>query len=283
MKPNIGVIGNGFVGNAIVRGFLLHANIKVYDKNQIGTDSLRDTVEQSDYIFLCLPTPMKNIEGGEIDLSIISSVIEEIQPWVEKTNKIVIIKSTVAPGTTEGYAKKYPKTNFCFCPEFLTARQSYLDFINAARHIFGGPIEITKRLETNVFKDRFPGGHFFHTDYTSAELAKYMSNLFFACKVAFCNEFYDIIDHFGGNYDEIKAMALADGRIGNSHMDVPGNDGQRGFGGTCFPKDLNAIIHMCKKLGIPTDVLEATWKLNKRVRKDWDWARSASAVSNPKK
>lgn len=281
MRPRIGIIGNGFVGSAIVRGFLLHADIKVHDKNQIETDSIEDTVNGSDYIFMCLPTPMREIEGGEIDLSIMDSVVKEIQPLVSKTKKIVIIKSTVIPGTTKSYAEKYPDVRFCFCPEFLTARQSYLDFINASRHIFGGPKDVTEELESVVFRPRFPAGHFFHTDYTTAEMAKYGSNLFFACKVAICNELYDITQALGINYEDVKQMMLADGRIGNSHMDVPGHDGDRGFGGTCFPKDINAIIHMCRKMDVKTDVLNAVWKLNKRIRKSWDWAKSKSAVSKP--
>lgn len=284
MKPNIGIIGNGFVGNAMVRGFILDAYLKIYDKYK-PIDSLEETVKKSDYIFLCLPTPMKNVDGGEIDLTVIDGVIEEIAPMVSGSRKIVIIKSTVIPGTTQNYAEKYPEIRFCFCPEFLTARQAYLDFINAARHIFGGPPDITHELEQQVFKPRFPSGNFFHTDYTSAEMAKYMSNLFFATKISFCNEFYDIIQHFGLNYNEIISMVLADGRIANSHTTVPGHEDKRGFGGTCFPKDLNAIIHLCNKIGIPTDILDAAWNVNKRVRprKDWDWADNKSAVSNPKR
>lgn len=278
-RPRIGVIGNGFVGSAIVRGFLLDADIKIYDKYQSGLDSLEETVGGSQYIFVCVPTPMTQVDGGKIDLSIMDSVIQDVVPLVRNTRKILIIKSTVLPGTTQRYTEQYPGVRFCFCPEFLTARQAYLDFINAARHIFGGPREITEEVEKNLFRPRFPAGHFFHTDYTSAELAKYFSNLFFATKVAFCNEFYNIVKAFGRNYDEVKAMVLADGRIGNSHMDVPGQDGNRGFGGTCFPKDINAIIFLCEELGIDTSILKAVWTSNKRVREDWDWANSKSAVS----
>ena len=282
VKPKIGVVGNGFVGKALVRGFMLDADIKIHDKFQSDTDSLEKTVAHSNYIFLCLPTPMKSVEGGEIDLSTMNSVVEEISSEIAGSDKILIIKSTVIPGTTQSYIDKYKSVRFCFCPEFLTARQAHLDFINAARHIFGGHPDITKELDTQLFRPRFPGGHFFHTDPTSAELVKYMSNLFFAVKIAFCNEFYDIINAFGCDYSKIQAMVLADGRIGNSHMTVPSqSDGLRGFGGTCFPKDMNAMIHLCKKMGIPTDILEAAWKNNLRVREDYDWGRSKSAVSKP--
>ena len=286
MQPKIGVIGNGFVGNALVRGFMLDAEIRVYDKDRRrSNNTLEDTVLNSDYIFICLPTPMKKVEGGEIDLSIISSVIEEIHPMVANTRKILIIKSTVVPGTTKGFADKYQDTRFCFCPEFLTARQANLDFINSSRIIFGGPPDVTQELEEVVFKPRFPAGHFFRTDYTSAEMVKYMCNCFFAVKVLFCNEFYDIIQHFGLDYNEIKAMFLADGRIGNSHCNVNFGIDSRGVAGTCFPKDMNAIIHLCKDLGLHADILETAWKVNLRIRprEQWDWAENSSAVSNNKK
>lgn len=287
MKPNIGVIGNGFVGNALVRGFLLDANLKIYDKDRKkAVNTLEETVNKSDYLFICLPTPMTKADGGETDLSIIQGFIDEIAPKVAGTNKIIIIKSTVIPGTTKKLAEKYPDIRFCFCPEFLTARVAYLDLINASRTILGGPPDVTKELEEQIFRQRFPGMAIFHTDYTSAEMTKYMCNLFFATKVTFCNEFYDIIQYFGLNYDEIIEMVLADGRIGRSHYKVgeSSNDSCRGFGGTCFPKDINAMIHLCKKINIPTDVLEAVWKVNKRVRpiKDWDWANNKSAVSEIK-
>ena len=130
---NIGIIGNGFVGSALIHGFVLHVDdIYIYDKDpKRSTHSMETLANSSNIVFVCVPTPM--FESGECDLSIVTSVIEDLSQYKCIKNKVIVIKSTVVPGTTENLALKYPNLNFVFNPEFLTERKARLDFINASR------------------------------------------------------------------------------------------------------------------------------------------------------
>jgi len=276
----LGVIGNGFVGSAIIHGFVLHSdNIFIHDANpKKSTHSLDEVVKSSDIIFLCLPTPM-SAETGKIDLSITDKVLDGIdQLDFNRREKIFIIKSTVVPGTTSRYAKKYPDLAFVFNPEFLTERRARLDFINTARIVLGGDRMFTSMLE-EVYRVRFPHTPIIKTDFETAELIKYMCNCFFATKVSFMNEMQQICKAIGGNWDVAVGGFISDGRIGNSHIDVPGHDGKMGFGGKCFPKDLNAMIEKAYEVGVDPVVLKAAWEKNIEVREFQDWLEIEGAVS----
>lgn len=280
---SIGIIGNGFVGSAILHGFILHTkDIYVYDKKKsISSNSLQQTVKQSDVIFICLPTPM--YESGECDLSIIHSCLEEIQTLgLPLDEKIFVIKSTVVPGTTDGLKEKFPSLSFVFNPEFLTQRKARLDFINTARIVLGGdkdPVDIVEEL----YRHRFPHTKIIKTDCKTAEMIKYMCNCFFATKVSFMNEMKQISDAIGCDWDNAMEGFITDGRIGNSHIDVPGHDGDVGFGGKCFPKDLNALISKSEELGIKPTVMKAAWEKNKEIRTNNDWYDIPGAVSKSEK
>jgi len=275
----IGVIGNGFVGSAVVSGFSLHADIKVYDKKiDLSTHSFSDTVNGSDFIFISVPTPMKDVGGGEISLNILDNVMREISLQNERADNIFIIRSTVVPGTVESYITTYPHLNIVFSPEFLTERNARLDFINTSRIILGGDSYLTDKVET-LFRVRFPYVKIIKTDVTTAQLIKYMANCFFATKVSFMNEMLQLSEAVGANWNDALHGFITDGRIGNSHIDIPGHDGFRGFGGKCFPKDLNALIYKMKDLGVTPTVLEAAWEKNLEVRNDYDWGEIEGAVS----
>ncbi len=281
---NIGIIGNGFVGSAILHGFILHTNdIRVYDKNKnLSTHSLYRTVASSDIIFVCLPTPM--YESGECDLSIIHSCLEKVQGYdLDVKGKVFVIKSTVVPGTTEDLKNKFPEFSFVFNPEFLTERKARLDFINTARIVLGGPIDSVEIVE-GLYRNRFPHTKIIKTDYRTAEMIKYMCNCFFATKVSFMNEMKQISDALECDWNNAVEGFITDGRIGNSHIDVPGHDGDYGFGGKCFPKDLNALISKSKEVGVKPTVMEAAWEKNKEIRIKCDWYDIPGAVSkNDKK
>jgi UDPglucose 6-dehydrogenase len=135
---NIGIIGFGFVGRAIAHGFSLHAKVRVYDKYNDIYDNIESTVNCSDFIFVSVPTPMR--EDGSQDISNLEDAIVNIVK-VLKGNKIVIIKSTIIPGTTRKLAERFPQLSFVFSPEFLTQRTADIDFINPARIILGGEKE----------------------------------------------------------------------------------------------------------------------------------------------
>lgn len=282
IPAKIGIIGYGFVGQAVANGFKTVSNgldtIKWYDKFKDGT-SLEEVIESSDFIFVCLPTPMKQDESG-IDLGIFEDMIPQIAKLTNNTNKIIVIKSTITPGTTIKFQKKFPKSKFCFNPEFLTEVNYLEDFINAERTVLGADSDLTLRSVGVLFRQRFPKTKIFFTDPTTAETVKYYANAFLSLKVTFANFFYDYCQKLGIKYEEVKSMAAFDHRIGDYHLEVTGS---RGFGGKCFPKDLVAIMGEFKKLGVDASLLETMWKYNKKIRKVHDWQEIPFAVSSSKK
>lgn len=274
-KPKIGVIGFGFLGKAFVHGFVLHADIKIYDKYDNTYDSLEDTVNSSDFILIGVPTPMK--DNGEQDLSSIYDAVAGVVK-VAKDRKIIVLRSTIIPGTTRSCADKYPDHDFVFCPEFLTERQAKLDFINSARIILGGHEDVTTKVE-EMYRARFTHTPIYRTTWEAAEVVKYMSNSFFAVKIAFLNEIYDVAENIGVPYEDLRDMWLADCRIGNSHTDIPGHDGQRGYGGKCFPKDVQAFIKWAEDNDLELDTCRSAERVNSRVRKVKDWLDIKGATS----
>ncbi|MBI3103763.1 hypothetical protein HYZ05_02380 [Candidatus Daviesbacteria bacterium] len=278
----LGIIGYGFVGQAVANGFRETSfgkdTILWYDKYKDG-NSLEDTVKSSEFIFVCLPTPMKQDETG-IELSIFEEMIPQIAKYSDNTDKVVVIKSTVTPGTTVKFEKKFPKTHFCFNPEFLTEANFLDDFINAERTVIGANNDLILRRVAVIFKQRFPKTQIFLTDPTTAETVKYFANAFLSMKVTFANFFYDYCQQLGIKYEEVKKMAASDHRIGDYHLEITTN---RGFGGKCFPKDLVAIMGEFKKLGVDNSLLETIWEYNKKIRKVHDWEEIPFAVgSKPK-
>jgi len=280
MKPKIGIIGFGFLGRALAHGFVLHANIKIYDKYDNNYNTIEETVNDSDFIFVGVPTPMD--DDGSQDLSNVYDAVDSVVKVANK-RKLIIIRSTIIPGTTRKIADKYSGHDFVFFPEFLTERTSKLDFINAARLIFGGNYKHTYRV-SEMFKERFPHTPVFHTSWEGAETLKYMINCFFAVKISYLNEIYDIASHVGVDYTLMRDMFLADYRVGNSHVDVPGHDGDRGYGGKCFPKDVKAFVKWAKSQGLYTEVCEAADSVNERVRcnKNWKDIKGATSCNNYK-
>lgn len=281
-KPIIGIIGFGMVGQAIHHGFSLTTDFRIYDKNpKLSVNTFGEVVEDSDFLFICVPTPMKK-KTGQADLSIIKETLDNIEAYraLKKTKKngIIIIKSTIPPGTTSILSWQYPSINIIHNPEFLTARSFRLDFINQSRIILGGNKKDCKKVE-ELYRMRFLHTPIYITDSTTAEMAKYTANTFFATKLSFFNEIYEICEKLNIDYYDVIKMTLADGRIGNSHYDVPGHDGLKGYGGLCFPKDINALIFKAKELGIDPIILKSAWEKNLRVRKVRDWEKIKGAVS----
>lgn len=263
---NIGIIGHGIVGKAVEHGFKENNKILAHDKYQ-NLSSLKEVVENSEFIFICLPTPFKEKES-RIDLAIIDENLDEIAKYAKNTNKIIIIKSTITPGTTERCIKKYPECNFCYNPEFLTEVNFLNDFASIDRVVIGAEKEEIKQRVSNLYKERFPNAKIFLTNPTTAEMVKYMANTFLATKVIFANEIYSLCEKLGINYDEMKQIAVSDKRITDSHLNITS---EKGFGGKCFPKDLIALIGLFKELKVDCSLLESVWKKNLEIRKDYDW------------
>ena len=272
---NIGIIGKGFVGQAVAAGFSSNsgydqAEVRIFDKDPAKSlNSLDETVNKSDVIFISVPTPAKS--DGSIDLSFIEEVLTDCNKLSKNKNTIFLVRSTVIPGTTENLQKKFPNLKIVFNPEFLTERSAYFDFINQSRVILGGDpanTQIVKKLYQERFGSYLP---VIETNYSTAELIKYMNNLFFATKVSFLNEMFLVAEKTGVDWQTAIQGFVTDGRIGHSHLQVPGPDGKFGFGGSCFPKDIQAMISFCNELGINSNVIDGAWKTNLEVRPEKDW------------
>ncbi len=279
---NLGIVGYGFVGQAVANGFNVASGgkdiIRFYDKYK-DTLSLEEVVSKSEFIFVGLPTPMKEDESG-IDLTIIKDVVAEVAKYTDGTDKIVILKSTITPGTTAALEKAHPKTQFCFNPEFLTEVNFLEDFLNADRTVIGASNDLVSRRVAVIYRQRFPKTQIFQTDPTTAEAVKYFANAYLSMKVTFANFFYDYCQRIGIKYEEVKRMAAKDPRIVDSHLDVTTN---RGFGGKCFPKDLVALIGEFKKADVDGSLLETIWKYNKEIRKVHDWEEIPFVVGSKSK
>ena len=269
MANIIGIVGQGFVGTAVHEGMKDDFDIQTYDKFKSESStcaSLEDLCKKVKIVFVCLPTPMK--KDGSCDLSILEDTICQINNV--NSGNIVIIKSTVVPGTTERLNKENNNIDIVFNPEFLTEANSIEDFKNQNRIIIGGPRPATTIVK-NMYRKSFRDTPIVKTGSTIAEFVKYFINCFLATKVAYANEFKQLCDAQGVDYDKVVEYALYDKRIATTHLSVPGPDGKDGFGGSCFPKDLNALINFAKINKITPSVLGGVWEKNLDVRPEKDW------------
>jgi len=277
---SIGIIGGGFVGGSISRGFVEYVDqVRVYDLDPRLSTHAFDEVLLSDFVFVCLPTPMKGVEGGDADLSIINDFFDKAILEYGNKDSIFIIKSTVPVGTTSELCKKYSTERILHSPEFLTARCALIDFITPARNIVGGHGVSSMALK-DLYNYRFPGAETMVMSSNESEMVKYMANAFFTTKVVFFNEMRLLSDKLELDWEKLMRGVLSDGRIGQSHHKVPGPDGHRGVGGACFAKDINALISTFEKNDLDPKILKAVWEQNLIVREDRDWAGMKSAVSN---
>ena len=269
----IGIVGNGFVGSSVAFGFSpqcgCEAEIKIYDKDETkSTHSLVETLE-SDFIFVSVPTPSN--PDGSISLDIVYECFNEMSMLNKRKDNVILLRSTVVPGTTRALKNKFRNLNIVFNPEFLTERSAKFDFINQSRFIIGGKQSDVEKV-AKLYIDRF--GHttpVIKTNYETAEMIKYMNNCYFATKVSFMNEMYQVADACGVDWDMAVDGFIRDGRIGHSHLAVPGPDGKFGFGGSCFPKDVQAMINFSKQNGVSPNVLKGVWDTNLDVRPERDW------------
>ena len=277
MKKTIGIIGQGFVGSAIREGMNHAFNVETCDidpsKNST-CETISELVDRVDeVVFVCLPTPMK--QSGRCDTRIVEDAISEINDANRRLNKkvIAVIKSTIEPGTTDRLNDRYSNVTIIFNPEFLTEANSFDDFKNQNRIIIGGPRPASTKVKT-MYRRAFPDVPIIKTGANVAETVKYFINCFLATKVSFANEMKQVCDGMDIDFDKVVEYALYDNRIGKSHLSVPGPDGSLGFGGHCFPKDLNAIRFVAQDLNINPSVLTAVWEKNLDVRpqaeRDWE-------------
>lgn len=269
MTKKLGVIGAGIVGNAFYEGMRHAFDVLRYDKRPECSDvgSIVELLQEVDGpIFICVPTPMN--PDGSASTSIVEDVVRNIYGW---GNRVLVIKSTVPPGTTARLNQAFgPTLSVVFNPEFLTEANPVEDFKSQDRIIIGGSSEAAQTV-TDVYSIAYPGVMTIQCDATTAEMVKYVGNCFLATKVSLANELYQICDKLGIQYDGVIKLAMLDKRLGRSHWKVPGPDGHFGFGLTCFPKDINALIAAAVSLGVDPKVLRAVWEKNLEVRPEKDW------------
>lgn len=269
MIKKVGIIGQGFVGQALKESFSKYYEVFTYDKSvvKISThNSVSELCESCDAVFVCVPTPMN--EDGSCNVSIVEHICSEAVSAGK--DHAIVIKSTVPPGTTKRLNEQLNTDQIAFNPEFLTERFASQDFKNTNRVLLGGNIRVTTALK-QFYSHVFPNVTVIKTDSSTAEYVKYLSNCFLAVKVSLANEFAALCGADGVDYDKVCEYATFDPRLGHTHWVVPGPDGKRGFGGSCFPKDLNAILHFANEMGTPCHTLQGAWETNLEVRPEKDW------------
>ena len=258
----IGIVGHGFVGKATDWGFSKNTNKFIVDpKDGTNIDQLAEF--NPELIFVCVPTPMG--ENGIQDSSIIEAVIQELSAKCRES--IIVIKSTVLPSILEKIEKANSK--IIYNPEFLREKHANEDFMNSEMIIFGGDKDIASQV-SKFYLDhsRCETKKHVFMDISSASLVKYTINTFLASKVMFFNELHEVFNKLKSNDSWelfIKTLSL-DKRIGESHMNVPGHDGKKGFGGACFPKDTAALLKYAKGIGVELDVLRTVINKNNIIR-----------------
>jgi len=281
---SIGIIGNGFVGKATSLFENTNTNLYIYDIDHLKCKPLGTTLEilsKCDIIFVCVPTP--SLADGSCNISIVEKVVAQIYYFNPLCN--IVVRSTVPSGTCENIG--------CFhMPEFLTEKNWENDFVNCKLWIVGYPNICNERIKNfeniftilldNAFTDnKIKFKNFSLVKTNESELIKYFRNTFLSTKIAFCNEIYTLCQALNIDYDTVSQLACADARIGSSHIIVPGHDGKRGFGGTCFPKDLSALIATFKKENISAPVLTAVEDRNDSIdRPSQEWKDDPRSFTN---
>ena len=251
MDYSVAIVGYGHVGK-IMHQLFPHAYI--YDE-PLGIGE-REKVNNCEFAFVCVPTP--KAEDGSCDTSIVDDVLSWLSP-----KKCIILRSTVPVGYTY---RKYIEDgkDIIFQPEYYgeTKNHPYANPFNRSWITLGGDPYLTSGV-ANLYQTVFTSELIINqVDSHTAELAKYMENSFYSVKVTFCNQFYDLAKEMGIDFHKLTETWLLDPRIGRSHTDVyPEN---RGYGGSCLPKDTAAIIYQGDKVGVDMSLLKATEEANRR-------------------
>lgn len=253
----IALCGYGYVGKAQLK---LIANDKdeyyIYDPAQ-GFDD-KEKVNQSDIAFIAVPTPME--DSGQCN----TSIVEDIASWIE--TPLVIIQSTIEIGTTDNLNYNYGD-RFVFQPEFFgeTVGHPMMDKNNRTFIILGGPDHLTEEAAEFYHSVYNSTVHIARTNARTAELCKYMENAFIAIKVTFVNEMYEIAQAMDVNFHDLRELWLLDPRVSRYFSFVHKKD--RGFGGKCLPKDVNALVYKAREEGYEAEFLKEVLKSNERFRK----------------
>ena len=261
----LGIIGHGFVGSAVDQGFTRDCAKFIVDPKKNRNTIAQLITFQPFATFVCVPTPRQ--DSGEANTDVLLDVCQQLN---EYKGHLVIIKSTVPGYMLEQIKTQSSDLRIVYNPEFLTEKNYLQDFISPPMQIFGGNKLDTEAVH-RLYREhsRCKKSPVYHTDLKTASLVKYAINSFLATKVTFFNELYDVYQSQGGkNYEELIRMISTDKRIGKTHLCVPGHNGERGYGGSCFPKDTAALAHYAREiLGTPFTQLETSIRINEDLRK----------------
>jgi nucleotide sugar dehydrogenase len=268
-KTKIAIIGYGFVGKAVEFGFRNKTNDVMIVDPYKGHHNIDEMISfNPDFVFVCVPTPMN--DDGSINKSIINSVVNQLNT-IDAT---VIVKSTITPDVVKEICCN---NNFVYNPEFLTERNAFEDFLTPNFHILGGQgCHVEKVRDLYTYNSSCNPAPFHYMTPVEASLVKYGVNSFLAMKVIWFNQWKELTESLDARYNVVSSSIGEDDRIGHSHMKVPGLDGKKGFGGSCFPKDTAAIAAFSKLDGVCLSLLEEVINANLHYR-------SESELDHPKK
>jgi len=263
----IGVVGAGYVGKAVIGLFEDDYEVLIYDPyfeggfNGHRFVSNLSELDNVDLLVICVPTQMN--EDGSCDTSLVEDSIKGTAV------KLILIKSTVPPGTSDYLSEKYNK-EIVFSPEFAGESKYWspyafdTDMKEMPYYIFGGKPEVTKKMVELYIPFLGPTKKYLQTEAKTAEMVKYMENCYFAAKVTMCQEFYEICEKVGVDYNKARELWLHDPRINPMHTAVFVDN--RGFFGKCFPKDLNAMVSFSQKAGYDPLMFHQVLRSNKYFR-----------------
>jgi UDPglucose 6-dehydrogenase len=248
----IGIMGLGVVGDATHQWFERRGQaLRVYDPNRgLGSEP---EINEADVVFVCVPTPYDAVRGFD------DQALEQAVSMLGGS-KVIVVKSTVLPGTTEAYQVRYSQHCFLFNPEFLREAHARADFARPDRQIVGYTAQ-SRHLSEWVMSWLPPAPYARLLPAREAEMIKYMTNSFLALKVTFANELYDLAEALDIDYDAVREGVAADARIGPSHLNVM-DGGYRGYGGKCLPKDTKALLELAERLGVPLRLLRTADRVN---------------------
>jgi UDPglucose 6-dehydrogenase len=277
-KTKIGVIGYGFVGKAVANSFADREDVKVrindpaYPELSSSFDKIK---EKSDAIFVCLPTPQD--DHGECDTSILEGVLEKLLGY----EGVVICKST-APPVMYRHLENTLGLKLVHAPEFLTAANANYDYINPVNVVIGCKHKLWEEASKYILPYiQFAPANVEYCSIAEAAMFKYVANTMLAMKVIMNNEYASLCEKFNINWENVAGIASTDSRLGTSHWSVPGPDGQRGFGGACFPKDTSALLHLADEIDVDMSMLRTAITKNFELRSDLS-KPNKTKKSNPK-
>jgi UDPglucose 6-dehydrogenase len=254
MPQRISIIGTGMVGGALDR-FFKTKGIEAghYDPPKGFADA--SVLANAEVIFVAVPTPYY-LDGRGFDDSFIRAALDA----VSVPGKTIVLKSTILPGTTDRIQSLYPQHRILFNPEFLTETTVDQDMQHPNRQIVG--YASASRRDAELVMGLLPSAPFERiVPAKAAEMVKYFGNAFYALKVAYANQMFDLCGKLGIDYETVKDCAKAEPWIGTQHLEID-HKGYRGYGGKCLPKDTRSIIQLAKASGVDLTLLDAAEAYN---------------------